>query len=279
MRLFRTLTLSLGLHFVLAWALSQIETKPILTPPPALVEFLESPQPASPHDKYPDDTKQFVRSAPAPSELLTDEDRQARFSSEEEQNVLEERKARRSGMTANRSPLGSNDQKSFSLNPSKEKSSKHEAKRKPMEFTPESPLERGIAGELNKPMPDSGMGEVKIGGVNGGEKKEGGASDGSKPLDLPNFMGAEKGFSTSGESMPDDVKFGDFTALNTDRHLYYTFYARIEEGIRPRWESYVRSLIYGYETGARKLSGGETWRTKLEIILDREGNFIRALLY
>jgi hypothetical protein len=31
-----------------------------------------------------------------------------------------------------------------------------------------------------------------------------------------------------GEKLPDDVKFGSFNALNTDRYLYYTFFSRVD---------------------------------------------------
>ena len=48
--------------------------------------------------------------------------------------------------------------------------------------------------------------------------------------------------------MPKEITVGSFTALNTDRYLYYSFYARIEELIRFRWESAVRQAMFGSNT-------------------------------
>ena len=101
----------------------------------------------------------------------------------------------------------------------------------------------------------------------------------SVPLEVPNFLGLDKGDSTVGEALPDDIKFGEFTALNTDRNLFYSFYARMEEVIRPPWVRYARAAIYSYQTGARKLTGRETWLTNVEIILDKNGNYVRAVIH
>ncbi|MBK7844747.1 MAG: hypothetical protein IPJ71_13840 [Bdellovibrionales bacterium] len=65
----------------------------------------------------------------------------------------------------------------------------------------------------------------------------------SKPLDLPP-RSAEGGISssrtlafggsTNGEYIP-NVREGEFTSLNTDQFLYYTFFARVNEQVRTRW--------------------------------------------
>ena len=58
---------------------------------------------------------------------------------------------------------------------------------------------------------------------------------GFEPIRLPrpNEL-TEQGPSTVGEALPTDIALGSFTALNTDRFRYYSFYARIEELVRFR---------------------------------------------
>lgn len=79
-----------------------------------------------------------------------------------------------------------------------------------------------------------------------------------------------------GEKLPDDVKFGSFNALNSDRFLFYSFFARIEERIRPRWEMSVKSVLQ--ETNPILLKRKE-WLTVVEVILDKSGKFQRAILH
>lgn len=225
------------------------------------VDLLESPTlPRRPQQKELDE-KNFVRSAPAPKELVTDEDKKKRFDSAEEQNVIEERQARASGMTANRGGG------SVASEPSNRSKSGKTSKRK-LDFTPESPLKRIAENEIN-----SLVGDIDVGDVKKERRNEG------RPLDFSRFGSIERGTSTIGESLPDDVKFGDFTALNTDRHLYYTFYSRIEEMIRPRWVNYAKAVVYGVEMGSIRVDGRATWVTKLEILLDPKGNFKKAILH
>lgn len=85
------------------------------------------------------------------------------------------------------------------------------------------------------------------------------------------------GPSTFGNKLNRSIEVGDFTALNTDRHLYYSFFARIEEMIRPPWEDQV-------STEAKRLSstamlrpkGG--WSTRLDVILRPNGQVDKVVL-
>jgi len=273
MRLFRTLILSHALHLLLAWGLLQIpEAKFSLPRPPTVVEFLESPE--TPKKKKDESVwkaeKQFVRSAPPPPEELTKEKKKdPRFSSEGDQYVLEEQQARNSGLTANRSSESQKSQKSQKEEPhdQRHESSQHPAnKRKTLDLTPDSLLERGATAKITEDEQQEPTETDR-------------AADGSRPLDLPGFAGLDAGQSTVGEALPSDIQFGDFTALNTNRHLYYTFYARIEEMIRHRWVTYARAVLDPYQNGARRLTGNETWITRLEILLDPQGRFIKAILH
>ncbi|MGE3975594.1 MAG: hypothetical protein AB7F59_13795 [Bdellovibrionales bacterium] len=91
---------------------------------------------------------------------------------------------------------------------------------------------------------------------------------GGKPLQLP-------GASTVGQRLPEDVKVGEWTSLNTERYLFYTFFARVEERVRYRWETRVRAV--GENTEPRKLAR-QVWITEIEIVLDRRGHFQKAVI-
>lgn len=84
----------------------------------------------------------------------------------------------------------------------------------------------------------------------------------------------DPGLSTVGESI-EDVAVGSFTALNTDRHLYYSFYSRIEELIRYRWESGIMRAIN--TTPPTSFEGSNyNWTTNLEIWLKPNGEYHSA---
>lgn len=269
MRYFRALILSLALHVLLAIALQRMN--PPLTPPlqnVTMVELLEEPEARKRPAQPPRDQKKFVRSAPAPDLLRTKAKKQKRFSSAEDQTVIEEQRARASGLTANRTgnatPSNTNQQ-----NLSAPKFHEESKRAERMDLSPASPLER-MQSELSTD--DFAPEDVTLAPPREPEPE-------SRPLELPGFAGLERGLSTVGEDLPEDIKLGDFTALNTDRHLYYTFFARIEEQIRPRWVSYVKSVLRTMQATDQRLGQRESWTTKLEILLDGDGRFVKALLY
>jgi TonB family protein len=53
----------------------------------------------------------------------------------------------------------------------------------------------------------------------------------------------EVGQSTLGVELPDGIKAGMFTALNTDRYLYSSYYNRVEELTLPEWSPMLDSII------------------------------------
>lgn len=91
-------------------------------------------------------------------------------------------------------------------------------------------------------------------------------------------LNMEKGLSSLGEALPQEVAVGSFTALNTDRYLYYSFFARTEELIRFRWESSIHEAIDSTppERFQTNLSG--LWNTQLDIWLKPNGEFHSAHL-
>ncbi|MGZ3768358.1 MAG: energy transducer TonB family protein [Bdellovibrio sp.] len=88
----------------------------------------------------------------------------------------------------------------------------------------------------------------------------------------------EQGTSTIGESMPKEMKVGSFTALNTDRYLFYTFYARMEELIRYRWESKVQQAIHHFDSRTLIQASDRNWVTQVEFLLDKNGILRQALV-
>jgi hypothetical protein len=271
MRLLRTLILSLSVHGLLALALTYFPFEPPHRRA-TVMDWVETttPKKNANFEKELKDARQFIPSAPAPPELITNKKKPARFESRDDQTVIEEQRAAVTGATANRSLLGT--------------------KKNSIDFSPQALSKETIRRELapteakqgRETMTGIGEGDVRMGGIE--KPKESGRrntvhANESQPLELPNFMGAEKGTSKIGDDLPSDMKVGDFTALNTDRNLYYTFYSRLESAIRPPWVRYVRASLYAYQTGALKLNGNEKWTTKAEFLLDKDGNFVKGIIH
>jgi TonB family protein len=58
----------------------------------------------------------------------------------------------------------------------------------------------------------------------------------------PSFQ-REVGVSTFGNEVSDKIKIGDITSLNTDRYLFYSYYARAEELFRNQWEPLLENMV------------------------------------
>lgn len=96
--------------------------------------------------------------------------------------------------------------------------------------------------------------------------------------ELQEMNRASQGASTVGEALPRDVKVGSFTALNTDRYLFYTFYARLEELIRYRWETRVEQALANFDRPTLSQLGNRHWVTHVEFLLDKKGYLQKALI-
>lgn len=92
---------------------------------------------------------------------------------------------------------------------------------------------------------------------------------------MPSFDQLNPGISTVGEALPNEISIGQFTALNTDRYLFYSFFARIEDLIRYRWEASVRLALQNSRRSQFGV-GQKAWVTQLEIELSPEGHFKAA---
>lgn len=100
---------------------------------------------------------------------------------------------------------------------------------------------------------------------------EGGESP--SPREAPQW---NPGFSANDDALPANIRIGDFTALNTDAHLFYTFFARVKEQIRYRWVNRVENVIETTKVTDVRNQNQSTWQTYIEVILDSHGKFLNA---
>lgn len=251
--------MSFSVHLLVGLCLSLIQSSP---PPPKhaidrYVEFVETPKPRE------DKRNSFARQADVPPELLTERpNAKRRFSSEKEQTVLEETRAPESGLTKNRSDIAKTPTKPRSI---------------PEAFTPQP-----TQSEQLRPAPLADTRDFDD-GIESGRREyteNESAPARGKPLQFPSMarFGLEQGRSSFGEVAPRDLKIGQMTALNTDRFLYYSFYERAQDLVYHHWAKYVRAVLYSYQRSGRA-TGDEYWITRIEIVLDKDGRFLKGLLH
>lgn len=84
--------------------------------------------------------------------------------------------------------------------------------------------------------------------------------------------------STVGTLLPSEIKIGSFTALNTDKFTYYSFFERIEDKLRYRWEIEVREALRQIPPYELAQYPKNMAITHLEVILDRSGTVEKILL-
>lgn len=238
-RVFEALLASFVLHFLLLLGVVILAPRFEMKPPETIEVSLETPPPA-PLKKEQKPQQQIVRQALVPDRMKVPEDETlARFLSEQKQRVKQETQAAQNGMTENRS--------NRSTLPKTAK-----------EQTPQKPQQK--AEPKTETHDKDGYRTVDI----------------SKELQEMNRL--NDGQSSVGEALPTDVKIGSFTALNTDRYLFYTFYARVEELVRYRWESRVQQAINGFDRLTAMNAGGKNWNTQVEFLLDRRGFLQKAIV-
>lgn len=203
----------------------------------------------SPHEqKNKKPEQQVVRQAFTPDQLKAPEDDSlARFLSEQKQRVKKESRAALNGMTQN--SQGRTPQQ----RPSDQQAATANSAQKPLDKNSGSREKRNLAKEGFETWTPEGAPQARRNQPGGGP-------------------------STLGESLPTDVSVGSFTALNTDRYTYYTFYARIEEMVRFRWESRVIAAIQSFDRPTAIGLGGKAWVTSAEFLLKPDGHLASALI-
>lgn len=75
--------------------------------------------------------------------------------------------------------------------------------------------------------------------------------------------------STTGELIPDDIAIGSLTALNTERFQYYSFFSRIEDLVRVRWETNVQRAAERAVSQQQK----DKWTTRVEFLIKKDGHY------
>lgn len=100
------------------------------------------------------------------------------------------------------------------------------------------------------------------------EKKRDALEDFQRPLSIQN-QGSYIGVG----------KHGSFTALNTDWYHNYSFFSRVEQATRFRWETNLDNAIMQLMRNPQQPSlGNSLWVTRVEFLLDREGNIRKILV-
>ncbi len=194
MRVLQGILLSVMIHFLFAWSAkyapvlaNKMESKDVT------VEIIDHTKSQNETDKE----KQVVRQTEVPENLKTQEsDDPLSFLSERSQRVKKQTRAEMSGMTKNRSN---------------------------QELTPEEQAAKNFARPTE---PQRNQSSADDDGISPRPKKRDPRKPGSLEAftpkyktvpNLPRPEDLEKGMSTIGEALPEDVAVGSFTALNTDR--------------------------------------------------------------
>lgn len=247
---------SFALHAFSLWCLSLIPATPLMSKSAVdnFVEFVD-PETAKPRPEN-DKEKYIVRKHSVPKEMLVPDDPNAkrRFASDEKRTVLEETRAADSGLTKNRASTHLNQDQLGAIIPERFALKKNRGS-----FT--ATAEDGIPTDLEA------------------QSETGEAGRDVPPMPMPDMrrFGLEAGRSTFGDGAP-QVKIGEMTALNTDRLLYYSFYERAQDLVYHSWAKYVRAVLYSYAR-ANATTGDEVWVTRVEIILDKNGRFLKGLIH
>ena len=229
----RFLFFSLFVHLVLWLFINSRPPANLFTEKPVEVTIVEKKEVAKARSDL--QHKTVVRQALPPLDMLKPEPpKNPKYLSEQDMNVKKEMKARESGLTENRNQQTARPQPS-----QKGETSKSETVSRSDEpgFGPKP-------NQTEKPNPNL----YAVG---------------------QNLMAQS---STNGEFLP-EVADGPITALNSERFVYYSFFARIEERIRPLWERNVHDAEERLPANIQKQVLNHDWITSLEIIIDKQGNY------
>lgn len=249
MRFLQGLLLSLGIHLLFFWG-SQFLPAPKTVSQRERVEFdVVTRSPARRSGSY-------VRQTLVPDELLTkDSEASQSFMGEHFQRVKKQTQAANIGKTQNRARLGHAGDDG--------EGDKTREGRKPQ-------------ADLFK-LKGKSLGDILVRARQDdeGKKQQRRGEDrrtSQNPMNLP------QGFSTVGQTLPQEVEVGAFTSLNTDRYLFYSFFKRTEDLIRFTWESTVKEALARTPRSDFEAHLANTWVSVVDIMLKPNGEFHRAIL-
>jgi TonB family protein len=83
--------------------------------------------------------------------------------------------------------------------------------------------------------------------------------------------------SRNSDELP-DIAEGPITALNSERFIYYSFFSRVQDRIYPLWTRAFQDVLDRMPMSEQNRTVGKIWRTEVEIIIDSEGRFEKALV-
>jgi TonB family protein len=78
--------------------------------------------------------------------------------------------------------------------------------------------------------------------------------------------------SSLGTKLPNNIEIGSLTVLNTDQFTYYSFFERIENQVRFRWEQELFSTIKSMDPKELRQYPRKGALTVLEVVLDETGS-------
>lgn len=78
--------------------------------------------------------------------------------------------------------------------------------------------------------------------------------------------------------LPSDIQMGSATNLNTDAHIYGSFYNRVTDLFYIRWTQKLNSTWERLSLDTKRNLSGRTWSTEVEILLDSSGKYQRGLV-
>lgn len=107
------------------------------------------------------------------------------------------------------------------------------------------------------------------------------AQEGLPVLDIKGELGQlEQGESTISVELPNQFAAASFTALNTDRNLYYSFYSRIEKQFYFRWSKLLDRAYNSFTPEQRRLAlRAGLLKTEMVIFLNPQGEFHHAEMH
>lgn len=84
--------------------------------------------------------------------------------------------------------------------------------------------------------------------------------------------------SRSEYQLPNDIQYGNATNLNTDAHIYASFYNRVTDLFYIRWAQKLDSIWERLSLETKRSLSGRTWSTDVDIWLDPEGKYQKGLI-
>lgn len=249
--------ISIFLHFLSIWSMIKFVPPSVPRDSTEVEVVYQTPTPL----KKPNDPmakqQQFVRANEIPEKDLSAENFEpAQFLAAKSQRVREQMRARNIGPNQNSNSVGKDTKEEQQQD---QKQSTHKQKitaeaLKPRMFDP------------NQFRPAEPDGDYAQAAKN--------RQDVANMSRMPRFRE-----SSTSEALPDSIRAGNMTVLNTDRHLFASFYDRFDEKTSYLWRRHVIDLI---QRGAIQSGGvipGNEYITLAEIVLDAQGYIKKVYIH